>query len=301
MENLFKDRKNAVIGSLFAMLLWGSAVPMIKSTYKILEISSNDVGSKIYVAGIRFLLAGVITYIYYLMFNKEKVDFKEIDYSFIIKLSITQTSLQYVFYYIGLSNTLGVKASIIQASNAFMVVLLSSIMLSNETITNKKIISLTLGTIGILIVNMGQKADISFNLYGDGFIFIATFFNAISTILLRKYGNDQNSFIVSSFQFLLGSIPLIVLGYFNQKSILYFNLNAILLLLYGGFLSATAFTIWTLILKFQSSGEFGIYKLFIPIFGSILSVLVLGEKFTINLLIGLILVLSGSVILNIKS
>lgn len=43
----------------------------------------------------------------------------------------------------------------------------------------------------------------------------------------------------------------------------------------------------------------GMYKLFIPIFGSILSILVLGESFTRNLFVGLVLVILGPLVLNV--
>ena len=77
-----------------------------------------------------------------------------------------------------------------------------------------------------------------------------------------------------------------------------FNPKSIILLVYAAFISATAFTIWTIVLKYHSAGEFGVYKLFIPLFGSILSVIFLGESFTIYLAIGMVLVLSGSLVLN---
>ena len=53
-------------------------------------------------------------------------------------------------------------------------------------------------------------------------------------------------------------------------------------------------------MQHYNANEFGVYKLFIPIFGSLLSVLVLGEPFTLNMAIGLALVLLGSFILNKK-
>lgn len=43
----------------------------------------------------------------------------------------------------------------------------------------------------------------------------------------------------------------------------------------------------------------GMYKLFIPIFGSVLSDIILGESFTRNLFVGLVLVILGSLVLNV--
>ena len=101
-------------------------------------------------------------------------------------------------------------------------------------------------------------------------------------------------------QFLLGATPLIIIGALTHTSLVNFDLKLFLMLSYGAFISATSFTIWTSVLQAHSASEFGIYKLFIPIFGTILSVLVLGEELTIYIILGLIFVLLGAVVLNKK-
>lgn len=300
MEKFFKNKKNAIFISLIAMLLWGSAIPLIKSTYAVLDVARDDTGMKILIAGMRFFLAGVITTIYFKIFNKEKVDVKKINIKFIIILGFIQTTVQYLFYYIGLSNTEGVKAAIIQASNAFFVVILSAVLIKSEKINKKMISSLILGTMGILIVNYKPGSSFSFTVNGEMAILIATICNAMGTVLVRKYGREENPFVLNATQFIIGAIPLLIIGILTKKNPLELNITAVLMLLYGGFISATSFTLWTIVLKYHSSGEFGIYKLFIPIFGSLLSIIILGEKFTINLLIGLTLVLLGSFVLNSK-
>ncbi len=300
MEKFFKNKKNAIFISLIAMLLWGSAIPLIKSTYAVLDVARDDTGMKILIAGMRFFLAGVITTIYFKIFNKEKVDVKKINIKFIIILGFIQTTVQYLFYYIGLSNTEGVKAAIIQASNAFFVVILSAVLIKSEKINKKIILSLLLGTMGILIVNYKPGSSFSFTVNGEMAILIATICNAMGTVLVRKYGREENPFVLNATQFIIGAIPLLIIGILTKKNPLELNITAVLMLLYGGFISATSFTLWTIVLKYHSSGEFGIYKLFIPIFGSLLSIIILGEKFTINLLIGLTLVLLGSFVLNSK-
>ena len=126
--NLIKEKRWAIIFSLMAMLLWGSAIPLIKLTYLHAGILPDDPGGKIFIAGIRFFMAGLLTYIYFFLFNKEKVERDKINFKFIIILALIQTTLQYSTYYIGLSNTLGSLAAVIQASNAFITVIISVIL-----------------------------------------------------------------------------------------------------------------------------------------------------------------------------
>lgn len=298
--NLIKEKKWAIIFSLMAMLLWGSAIPLIKLTYIEAGILPNDPGGKIFIAGIRFFMAGLLTYIYFFIFNREKVERDKINYKFIIILALIQTTLQYSTYYIGLSNTLGSLAAVIQASNAFITVIISVILIADEKLTARKLAALIIGSLGLIIINLKDAGSFHFKLTGEGFILIATTLNALASVLIRKYGRDQNSFLMTGTQFLLGATPLIIIGALTHTSLVNFDLKLFLMLSYGAFISATSFTIWTSVLQAHSASEFGIYKLFIPIFGTILSVLVLGEELTIYIILGLIFVLMGAVVLNKK-
>lgn len=298
---MLKNKKFAIIFSIFAMFLWGSAIPTIKTTYLELGIGASDTGQKILVAGIRFFMAGIITLIYFLIFDKNYKDFKKLDWKFVIILGLIQTSIQYLFYYIGLSNTFGVKSSIIQAANSFIVVIFSALLLPEDKINSKMILALIIGTIGIIITNTGKPiGGEAMKLTGEGFIIVSTSVNALCTVLVRKYGKGMNGYLLTGLQFFVGSIILIIVGRRLSGEWISFTGKAAILLVYAAFISATAFTIWTLVLQKHSANEFGIYKLFIPLFGSILSVIVLGEVFTLRLALGMVLVLSASLILNIN-
>ncbi|MCI7238552.1 MAG: DMT family transporter [Anaerococcus sp.] len=297
---MLKNKKLAITFSIIAMFLWGSAIPTIKTTYLELGIGAYDTGEKIEIAGIRFFLAGLITLVYFLLFDKKTKDFKKLNWKFVIVLGLLQTTFQYIFYYIGLSNTLGVKSSIIQASNSLIVVVLSTFLLPEDKINSKMIVALVLGSLGILVSNSAGAIDAGFKLNGEGFIIISTIINALCTILVRKYGRKENPYLLTGIQFLIGSVFMIILGYSMAGFDFDFTTKAIGLLVYASFISATAFTIWTLVLKYHSANEFSIYKLFIPIFGSVLSVIFLGETFTLRLALGMGLVLISSLILNLS-
>ena len=298
---MLKNKKIAIIFSIFAMLLWGSAIPTIKTTYLELGVGAGDTGQKILIAGIRFFMAGLITLIYFMIFDRSFKDFKKLDWKFVLILGFIQTSVQYLFYYIGLSNTFGVKSSIIQAANSFIVVIFSALLLPEDKINSKMIMALIIGTIGIIITNTGKAlGGQAMKISGEGFIIVSTSINALCTVLVRKYGKGLNGFLLTGIQFLVGSTVLIIVGSMASKTSLHFTMKACILLLYAAFISATAFSIWTIVLQTHSANEFGIYKLFVPLFGSILSVLILGESFTTRLAIGMILVLSASLILNLN-
>ena len=111
-------RKTWVV-CLLAMVccaLWGSAFPCIKIGYQMFNIPSGAVGSQFLFAGIRFTLAGILTILFGSILSKKILVPKKESLFSVFKLSMVQTVLQYVFFYIGLANTSGVKSSIINLS-----------------------------------------------------------------------------------------------------------------------------------------------------------------------------------------
>lgn len=52
-------------------VLWGSAIPVIKTGYNLMQVDSADTASQIVFAGIRFTLAGILVLIFASVREKE--------------------------------------------------------------------------------------------------------------------------------------------------------------------------------------------------------------------------------------
>ena len=54
--------KTAIVALLASVccILWGSAIPVIKTGYRLMQVESSDIASQIVFAGIRFTLAGIL-------------------------------------------------------------------------------------------------------------------------------------------------------------------------------------------------------------------------------------------------
>ena len=64
-------------------------------------------------------------------------------------------------------------------------------------------------------------------------------------------------------------------------------------------LSTVAFSLWSMLLKYNQVGQVAIFGFSIPIFGSLLSALILGEKlFSLQNLAALALVSAGILVVN---
>ncbi|EDS71745.1 putative membrane protein [Anaerofustis stercorihominis DSM 17244] len=282
-------------------ILWGSAFPSIKIGYKLFNIASADTASQMLFAGLRFTLAGIITIIIGSIISKKLLIPKKESYKSIFKLSMVQTVLQYVCFYVGLANTTGVKASIIEASNVFLAILIPSLMLKHENLTIKKMLGCIIGFMGVVIINLnGASLDINMKLSGEGLIFMSAVMYALSSILVKEYSKNEQPVVLSGYQFILGGIVMILIGIFTGGKVSGFNLNSTLLLIYMALISAVAYSLWSILLKYNPVGKVAVFGFLNPVCGVILSAVLLKEGNVFNILgmISLILVCIGIYMVN---
>ncbi|HHU06860.1 MAG TPA: DMT family transporter, partial [Clostridiaceae bacterium] len=193
----------------------------------------------------------------------------------------------------------GVKGSVLVSSSTFITVLLAPFVVKEDKFNRGKLFALILGFAGIIVANIDKGFDLNFTLRGEGFMLISGAFTALVETLIKPKGKGIAAPVITWGQLLFGSIPLIVIGYIGLEHKLNWNAAAVMLLIYSAIISAVAFILWYELLKVNDAGELAIYRLFIPIFGSILSAIFIpGELFTAYLVLGLILVVLGIMVLN---
>ena len=301
-ENFFTKPINVLLLSILCTLLWGSAFPCIKIGYQLFGLGTDDIAGKLVFAGIRFFAAGLITLLISRLQSGHFIHPNTYNMKGILLVSLFQTVLEYVFFYISLSHTTGVKGSIINASASFFVVILAHFFYKNDKLGLSKVVGCILGFIGIVLININGMniSDLNFNLLGDGFMLFSALSFAIGSLISKNVCQRADATIVTGYQLGIGGIVLILLGVVNGGSLKSITLPGILLLTYMAFLSAIAFTIWTILSKYNKISKIAIFNFLTPVFGALLSALFLGENlFTWNSLFALVLVCIGIYIVNI--
>lgn len=287
--------------AMLCCLLWGSAFPLVKIGFSWLNISSEDIPTEILYAGLRFTLAGVIAIIITSLISGKFLRPTMKSLPKVFSLSMFQTILQYLFFYIGLSNTSGVKASVIEAMNVFVALIVSCLIFRMEKFTAAKIIGSIIGFAGVVIINV-SKGDLAggLTLKGEGFILISTVAYAFSSVLMKHWSNEENPMMMSAWQFLLGGIVMSILGFALGGRIIGFDLKSVLLLIYLASLSAIAYSLWASLLKYYPVSRIAVYGFMNPVFGFILSAFLLGESeaFGLKSIAALVLVCLGIYIVN---
>ncbi|EES48917.1 DMT family transporter [Clostridium botulinum] len=295
-RKLYTNRKNIVILAIISCILWGSAYPAIKVGYELFNIGTNDIGSKLIFAGYRFAIAGILVLVMELINRKNIFKYSLKEFGEITLLGSTQTALQYLFFYVGLSYTTGVRGSIINGTGTFASIILAHIIYKNDKLNFNKILGCIIGFIGVIIVNLNGKSigGQGFSLKGEGSLMIAAIIFAASAIYGKKITQNKDASIVTGYQLFIGGIILSILGFIFGGHLKGFTSKSTMLLIYMALLSSIAFAIWSQLLKFNKVGVISVFNFLVPIFGTLLSAIFLKENiFDIKILISLILVCSG--------
>ncbi len=289
------------LGALLCTALWGSATPCIKIGYKIMfENGSPNVASTLLFAGIRFTLAGLITILIYSVARKRLLYPKRENLGCVGIVAIFQTVIQYFFFYVGLANTSGAKGTILSGSTSFFAILISALIFKQEKLTFKKILACVIGFIGIVIVNL-NGLELTMNLTGDGFVIFSTVSLAFSSVLIKIFSKREDPVVISGYQFMIGGAVMVAVGLLLGGRIDFITVTAILVLLYLSLLSAVAYALWGVLLKYNPVSRVTIFSFMTPVFGVLLVKIFLPENSNVsvlNMLISLFLVSLGVFMLN---
>lgn len=272
---LFTNKKFVFLVATFCCLLWGSAYPAIKNGYALFHIAADDIPSKMVFAGYRFLLAGVVLLLFAVASGKAIGRLKRGQYQQIAILGLTQTTLQYVFFYIGLAYTTGVKGSIMNATGTFFSVLLAHYIYKNDRLTFNKIMGCILGFVGVMVVNFGSDLmDFNFSLMGEGCVVLAAFILSAASIYGKRISQTMDTTVMTGYQLAIGGVG----GYLFGGHLSDFGGRALLLLAYLVLLSSAAFALWSLLLKYNRVGMVAPFNFLIPVSGAVLSAIFLNES-----------------------
>ncbi len=294
---------------LLAMLscfLWGSATPAIKIGYETFGIASSDTVSIILFAGIRFFLAGILVIIVQSVMAGKFIKPEKGSFPSILKLSLAQTMVQYFCFYVGLAHTSGVTGTILSGASGFFSILMASLIFRYEKLTAAKIIGCIMGFSGLIIMNISFDGGTSFHFsfWGEGLVLLSTLSLALSGILAKKYSARFSVVMLSGYQFILGGLVMMIVGFaLGGRIKLVPQASAYILLLYMAFISAVAYSVWGILMKNNPVSRVSIFNFMTPLFGVLLSAIFLGEvdqALQWNKLAALALVSAGIYVVNRK-
>ncbi len=199
--------------------------------------------------------------------------------------------------YLALNYTSAINVAIEQASMPLIVFLLNYVLFkTNVTLFQLIGFSITLIGVGVTVTggNLGDLLNLALN-KGDLIMLAAITAYGIYSVFLQKKPDVHllSLMTVLAFAALIGSIPFTLFELVTQR-VLWPDMQGWGVILYAAlFPSLVSQLFWVMGLEKIGSNRGGIFINLVPIFGSILAVLIIGEKFAIYHAIGLVLVLGG--------
>ena len=294
----------ALLAAFLCCTLWGSAIPAIKAAYHLFQIAEDDTASKILLAGVRFTLAGLLTILLGSVASKRLIRLKRSSAGKIVILGLTQTVGQYFFFFIAVANTSGVRSSLINASGNFLAILFAWWVFRLEKLSLKKLLGCLVGFSGIILILGGFQALFTGEAIrpeGEGAMLIADVFYALSVCCIKIFSRDEDPVALSGYQFVFGGIILSVVGLIMGGRLIFYSGACYANLIYMGFISAGAYTLWGVLLKYNPVSRIAVFGFINPVMSVLLSALILGENreaFSPTGLLALVLISLGIIIVN---
>ena len=259
-ESFFTRGRVVALLALTTCLLWGSAFPGVKTGYRLLNIEAGEVAVQILFAGYRFSLAGLLVLVFAFLSGNKIFDLKSVQWRQVILLGLFMTTSQYIFFYIGLAHTSGVKGSIVNSTSTFFSVILAHFLYKTDRLQPNTIIGCLLGFAGVLAVNWGGSLDGGFSLLGEGFLVISCFCLAGAGIYGKGLSQNINPTVMTGWQLGIGGLVLIIIGLAAGGRLTGFTPASASLLVYLAFLSSTSFVVYSLLLKYNPVSRVTIFN-----------------------------------------
>ena len=297
-QGIFQKPIWVAVFALSAAIAWGWAFPLVKLGMSEFGITADMTGSKMLFAGIRFAMAGLITLAITKGSHKSLIVKSTSDWLYVLAFALVNTTLHYIFFYIGISHSAGSRAAILNSSGSFMLVLLACLFFKSDRFTIRKITGCAIGFAGILALNLRGGESGQFTMMGDGMMILSALCAAFAGLMTRGVSRRVDIVVGTGYSLAIGGALLVVQGVIMGGTLPNISIWGITILTMLISISTFGFALYNKLLSCNPMGKVAIYNSLIPIVGTLSSCLCLHEPFYWDYLIAAILATLGIYIIN---
>ncbi len=294
-----KFTDNSYLLAIVACLLWSTAFVGIKLGIKYT--------TPLNFAGTRFFLSGLMILPFSGKFLTYLKDVRK-NLSYVFLVGLFQTFLLYALFYIGINMASASLTAIVVGGGPLFVALLAHITIKDDKLNFKKTASILIGISGIILIaadkfNLDWEKGKEF--WGVVILVLGNIAGSYGNILVSKEKRNIRPLTLNSAQQITGGLGIFILSLFAEEHVFGLKPPAYYIsLVYLSILSAAAFSIWFVLLKRPGIkvSELNIWKFLIPVFGAVLSWIILPEeKPALIPVIGMLAIAVSLIILNYNS
>jgi len=164
----------------------------------------------------------------------------------------------------------------------------------NERLTRLKCFGIFLAIIGLYVLMGLQGVD---DLSAAFIIILGAVCMALANIIVKLKLSKNNMVQLTTWQMVFGAIVLVAYSSLVPQGEINWCLPAVLCVIYNGALaSALAFFLWNYVLTHIEASSASIATLVAPVVGVLGGVFILGEPFTVQIVLGMALIFAGILI-----
>ena len=282
----------AAIFTVFLCALFGANAVAIKISLSGLGVFTT--------AGLRFSMASVAVFIWARITGRSfHIKKGQIHQLLIISMMFT---VQLSLFYLGISKSNASRATLMVNLQPFFTLFLAHFFISGDRITKRKTLGIMLGFTGVIFVFMEKKGVTADFQVGDLIILFAAFLWACNAVYTKRIIHAFKPFHMVLYPMIF-SVPFFFLEGFVWDSTMIAHVNAKVFcaLLYQGLVTASfCFVAWITLLQKYGAVALHSFIFIMPVSGVLLGGLVLGEPITVNIIIALLLIVSGILLVNFK-
>ncbi len=263
--------------------MWASSFIATKIAYQSV--------SPILLCVIRFAIASVIMMILRLM-QKKRARIPLRDQRNIILSAAAGISVYYVLENIALQYTTASAASLIEAAYPIITVCIG-VWIYHEKTSKRMLIGIVISIIGVLILS-GFSASEGSGLKGDILLLIDGALWGFYNFLVQRIPKEYDNFTVSYYQMLWGTLMFLPMLFLEKPVFTNISSETIIAIIYlSTGCSVAAFLLYNYGLSGISASSASAIMNLMPLFGVLLSFLILHETISVTQIIGGILIMLG--------
>ncbi len=289
-----KQQITLYIGLISAMFFWGLTFVFYKFAF--------DSFKPLTIILFRLLISIVFIYLAAKILRKSQKVRKE-DMKYLLLLAFFEPFLYFLGETYGMELVSSTTAAVIIATIPLLVPFGASFFFG-EKLSRINILGLLISTIGVVAVVSSGQADWGATLKGILLMLIAVLSAVGYTLLVKKLVNNYNGFTITLWQNGFGAImilPFFLVFDFQHAVSTIPETNPLLALIYlGVFGSSITFILFTRAVRELGAAKANIFANLIPVFTAITAYFLLKEEMPLLKIAGIILVLSGLILSQIK-
>ncbi|MGL1893314.1 MAG: DMT family transporter [Spirochaetaceae bacterium] len=274
--------------ALLACLLWSTAFVGVKYALTFAQ--------PIFIAGVRFLLAGLIL----IPFAGTKGYLTEVKdhFKIIAIVGLLQTVCVYFLYFLALDRIKASTGAALVGLGPMIGAILGHFFVSTEVFTKKKVFSFILGVTGVTVVSLGGGKNGSLpdptETIGIILFILSSIAGAFSNVFVLKYKTGIKPSVLTSAQLIMGGLTLFIMSLFLYQDITFIlPIKFYIALGWLIFVSAAGFSMWYHLLakRKESLISMNIWKFIMPVAGGILGWIIMpNDSPNVKAIAGMIIV-----------